>query len=568
MEALVDPTKPCVSVMAPIQSGKTMLLEIASCYIVANLPGPMLWLDRDDDDAKDQSESRLQKLWAECAPVKAQLQANRNKTKLAATHFRNGMSFHCLGAHNKGNLQRRSVRWLIGDETWQWPKGHMAEAEARVTAFGWLGKRFFVSQGGEDDDDTDKKWKSGDQREWLFSCPHCNHEQAFEWHNVSWDTSAKNEDGTWNFADVRASATMRCVNEDCTGDPFPDTQRTRALLNSRARYVAQNPTASGEVTSYHWNALCCSSWGMLVELYLRAKETARSGDITDLKIFYQKRLALPWRENLEEFKLEIKPGEFKLGDAWDGEGAFDASGSIVPFGSMLPGRVALLRLMTVDVQLDHFFYVIRAWAADGSSRLVARGKALTWEDLDAIQAAHGVSSGLVFVDAGHATYEVYRQCGLRGWAALMGDGRAVFAHKIRTGSGRNAKVKIVQRYYAPRRTVVTGGGKTCAMYYWSNLNVKDCLARLRMNQDPSAGPTWEIPADAGDDYLQQMESERRIKVKGKWTWVRIGKRANHLWDCESMQVTGAMMLKLVGREATARAGETESDKEAPGEPES
>ena len=76
-------------------------------------------------------------------------------------HFRNGMTLWVLGAHNKTNLQRRSIRWLVGDETWRWPEGHMAEAEARVTAFGWLGKCLFMSQGGEDDDDTHRRRARG-----------------------------------------------------------------------------------------------------------------------------------------------------------------------------------------------------------------------------------------------------------------------------------------------------------------------------------------------------------------------------------------------------------------------
>ena len=67
------------------------------------------------------------------------------------------MTLWVLGAHNKTNLQRRSIRWLTMDETWRAPTGHMAAAEARVTAFGWLGKCLFMSQGGEEDDDTHRK---------------------------------------------------------------------------------------------------------------------------------------------------------------------------------------------------------------------------------------------------------------------------------------------------------------------------------------------------------------------------------------------------------------------------
>ena len=82
---------------------------------------------------------------------------DRHKKRNTTIHFRNGMTLWVLGAHNKTNLQRRSIRWLIGDETWRWPVGHMAEAEARVTAFGWLGKCLFMSQGAEENDDTHRK---------------------------------------------------------------------------------------------------------------------------------------------------------------------------------------------------------------------------------------------------------------------------------------------------------------------------------------------------------------------------------------------------------------------------
>ena len=47
-----------------------------------------------------------------------------------------------------------------------------------------------------------------------------------------------------------------------------------------------------------------------------------------------------------------------------------------------------------------------------------------------------------------------------------------------------------------------------------------------------------------------MESEHRIKKGGKWLWERIGKRANHALDGETMSVCAAFMLKLIGREAT------------------
>lgn len=97
--------------------------------------------------------------------------------------------------------------------------------------------------------------------------------------------------------------------------------------------------------------------------------------------------------------------------------------------------------------------------------------------------------------------------------------------------------------------MVLGRGQSCSVFYWSNLNIKDTLARLRRNQEPENGPVWQVPDDIDDDYLAQMESEHRIKKNGKWIYEQIGSRPNHYFDCEAEQVVAATMLKIVGREA-------------------
>ncbi len=63
--------------------------------------------------------------------MKSLYPGDRYKLRNTTIHFANGMTLWVAGAYNKSNLQRRSIRWLIGDETWRWPQGHMAKAEAR-----------------------------------------------------------------------------------------------------------------------------------------------------------------------------------------------------------------------------------------------------------------------------------------------------------------------------------------------------------------------------------------------------------------------------------------------------
>lgn len=531
MEAMADPDIRIVSIVAPVQSSKTIGAELCLCYIVANFSGPCLWLSQTDADAKDQAEARLHKLFSECDAVKKLFPADRHKKKTQTVFFSNGMTLWVLGAHAKSNLQSRSIRWLIGDETWQWPSGHMQQAEARVTAFGWLGKCIFLSQGGTENDDTHRKFETTDMREWEFKCPKCGKYQPYKWSNIEWDKNYRDGEGRMDFAKVRSS--VRLVCEFCKHE-IADSDANRKLLNSSAKFVPQNPNAPTTKAGFHWNSLASMSWGELAEMYLRAKESGRRGDMEDLKNFYQKRLALPWGDLEEDFTLDISPSGYRMGDDWESEAAVGTKGAILPPPHENKNRVRL-RFLTVDVQMDHFYAVVRSWACDASSRLVYCAKLQTWEDVEILQNRFGVFPQLVFVDAGYSTFEVYRNCAKHNWTALMGDGRRDFPHRVNG--------KITQRFYSTARHPLVSDRK-CRMHYWSNLGIKDTLARLRSNQNPDEGSTWEVPSDVPEEYLKMLDSEQRVKNGNSWEWRQIGKRPNHYWDCEAMQVCAAYMMKL------------------------
>ena len=538
LDAMVDPAVRQVCVIAAVQASKTLAAEILLCYVIANLPGPTLWLNETDEDAKDQSEARLQKLFDVCEPVRALYPANPHKKRNTTVHFSNGMTLWIAGAHNRTNLQRRSIRWVVADECWQFPTGHMAEAEARVTAFGWLGKCIWLSQGGVEGDDITNKYETTDMRCWSFACPECGHRQFYRWDQVEWSKDSRGEDGFYDFARVRETTSLRC--EACNVY-LPDSDEMRRRLNASGKFVVQNPRAAKEYAGFHWNALATMSWGALAELYLRAKMAARRGDLTLLKGFYNKRLALPWREDADDFRVEITRSGYQMGELWPEEGGIDARGNILSPPFPEGAAIINLRFATVDVQMDHFYILVRSWKPDGSSRLIWCEKVGTWEDIEAAQARWSVHPSLVFIDAGYSSFHVYSKCAQHEWTALIGDQRATFLHRTKAG-------KAIQRFYSPRHKVVLGRGRFCYVHRFGNLPVKDCLARLRRNQNPANGPTWEVPSDAPPEYFEQMESERRIQKGGKWIWERIGSRDNHLFDVEVQQVCAGLMLKLLGSE--------------------
>ena len=142
-----DPETKLLTILASIQSGKSLFARLFTCHIIANAPGPTMVLQATDPEAKDFALRYLRPVWANCPPVKERISLD-DMDRSTTTDF-DRMTLYCRGIWNEANLQRLSLRYTIADECWMSPPGHLAELSARVTAFGWMGKRIFMSQGGK-----------------------------------------------------------------------------------------------------------------------------------------------------------------------------------------------------------------------------------------------------------------------------------------------------------------------------------------------------------------------------------------------------------------------------------
>ena len=443
------------------------------------------------------------------------------------------MTLWVNGANNRKNLQSRSIRYLFGDETWQWERGRMAEAKARTTAFA-RGKCVFFSQAGLDDDDTDRNFRATDRAEWVFRCPRCAAEQPYLWENLRWDAAAKNPDSrTWDMARVRASVRLVCPH---CGNALPYSPATLRALNASARFVAQNPRAPSTHRGFHWNAISTMDWRDLAVQFLSAKAVAHRGDVSELRTFVQQRLALAWKEDAEAEALvetTVNEGRFRLGDAWAAEAFFDAqTAQVVPAGTDWAASAGLprLRFLTADVQEDFFYWTVRAWSADGCSRLLACGMAQSFDELTALRARWDVYPIFTFIDCGFRTPQVLSFCAKNNFTALRGSALNEWNFPGKT-----------RAYFSPRENVACGNGLFARRHFFSNLRMKDILHELRSGRTAA---TWEIPADAPAHYVKQLASERRNNEKE--IWEQIGKLPNHFFDCEVMQICGAVMLALIG----------------------
>lgn len=540
LRALLDPEITTIVVMGAVQMGKSSLLELWSSYIPARAPGPTLLLQDVDDNAQDWQKDRLRPMWEATPETFSKMeQAERNQWK--KTRFQRN-TIWVLGANNKKNLQRRSIRYLGGDEVWLWPKGHLSEALARRTAFIWQGKTLLVSQGGFEGDDFTNLWYQSDRRELTFACLECGFRQPWEWEQIIYPEDAKGGAG-WDIDKVKENCTYECKN--CK-HRYKDSFIVRQELNKTLQYVPMNPGAPKGIVGFHWNSLCAQwglDWGKLAELAIRAKQAFdEHGDETLRIEFKQKRLAMPWAEDPDEGGGEVMPQSYKMLEIWENEGAMvDGKLQDPPItDEHKKSKVfARLRFMSVDCQRKGFYWIVRAWSIDGKSRMVQWGYCDTEEQLRETQLRHEVSPLFVFVDSGDGpnTDATYRMCARYGWNATKGSGQNEFPHRIQTPYG----IKISYRPYQKAK-VIQVGQSSCKLYLYSNLVLKDSLTRLRRSGQHT------YPEDSGDEYRKQMQSEHRTKsANGQPIWLPIGERANHLFDCETMGVLPAIMARLVGR---------------------
>jgi hypothetical protein len=111
------------------------------------------------------------------------------------------------------------------------------------------------------------------------------------------------------------------------------------------------------------------------------------------------------------------------------------------------------------------------------------------------------------------------------------------------------------------------GSKRAKVIYFSNLRIKDTLALLIRRGRHTR------PVDVPDEYVQQMQSERRTVLgNGKAIWERAAvhqsknrsdlglvRKQNHFWDCEVIGLVPALGWKLTGAVLIDDAVEAKTD---------
>jgi hypothetical protein len=503
LEAILSNNYSEVVINAPVGSGKSTMLEIAGTYIVAEKAGPTMFAAQTDPDAQEFFQTGLLPALKNCKLIDNLWPAKQNAIRKDFVQFTH-MPLWCVGA-NMSNLQSKSLDNVFIDEVWMLKAGLLVEARKRThDRFG--SKVVLVSQSGLLNDDFDLAFKQTYQHEFAYKCRGCGEYHKYEFENLKWDCEKVDDKVVWESIEARYECSC--------GEVYKDTTIDRRTMSDSGEYIAgstENPLKSH--IGYHYSALNVwwVEWKKLVIEFLKAVESSKKGNNKFLRQFNQKRLAKPWDEYELLDENPLKLGEYTLSDATQMD----------------------VTIITVDVQKQDLWYVVRTWDRDGNSRLLESGKVLTFAEIANIAEKFNVKNNAVFLDSAYRSEEVksilakYKWLGLNG----RGDNGYTITNK-RTG-------KKFTRLFDMPKTHQTSNGMAVTTYY-SSMGIKDILFILKSGH----GAIWDLPIDVGLEYLNQLNSEIKIiAANGHPTYKKI-KENNHLLDCEAMQVCAAQMHKV------------------------
>jgi hypothetical protein len=515
LEALADPGVHTVTLCWGSQTGKTLTLAVWLAYRIANDPAPALLVMPNADLARSYSETRLTPIFEKCRPVKQLFPQDMDDLKILEMQFAT-MTLSLVGSNSPANLSSRPICLAVLDELDSFAAPSEKDAAAyslaleRTKAFPQR-KHVLTSTPTLNTGDIWINYQAGSQETYHVPCHSCGDFQAMEFGQIRWDETARAEDGKWDMKRVSETAAYYCPKCDAK---WTESHRRKAI--EQGKWVAANNSAETGRRSFR-----LPSWYSPTITFADCakKFLTEKHYLHGLQGWVNGWSAMPWEDQFDDDDLtNIPPGAFGKKQVWETDH---------------------IKLAAIDRQIDEFWFVVRAFARDGSSRLIEEGRRRTIEDVAHTLAELGVKNIHTCIDSGYEAHDTYRLAARYGFIAVKGEDRQYYYIE-----GQAGRMKSVHSSDQP-----TDAG--CRLLLLSSPSCQDLLAWLRRGQ----GPMWEVAHDVSPEYREHMASHRkahRINRKtGKdvYEWIRIKGRQDHLYDCETYLAGLAVWGKVIQAEA-------------------
>jgi hypothetical protein len=372
-------------------------------------------------------------------------------------------------------------------------------------------------KGPSTDDPIYKEWAKGDCREWMCVDPETGNLFEFKMmpgdteRGLLWDKEAKREDGTWDLDRVRESAFF--VTPD--GTRITNDQRMNVVRTGK--WIPTRSNAPSTIRSYRLTSFTLpfksGDFGQIAVAFLEAK---RQGPVA-LKAFLYEYLAEPWVEGEEKTvasELVARNGGYPKGTRF---------AEHEKFADIYIKKPSII-VVTADVQKGYHFQLARQWMANGDSGLIEWGRGFEMEDLLEFERDRH-KADYVYIDGRYRTMEVCQAAAEFQWVPVFGTDRRISYPFQRKDN--------VDPYEGTSRA---GDRSTLIFTYtFQDPIFKQMLHDLMRSNTQQA---WWVHDGIDAEYIKQATSWRL--VEGVWQ-NRPGHPADHLADCEKMQVLAAVI---------------------------
>ena len=390
MDRFTDPLIEKIVLCFGAQLGKTETELNMIGYALDQTSSPAMMVYPTDTIAKFASDKRVQPMIKSVKSISDKFDEN---SKLLELDFNNGNYMVLVGANSPSSLSSRSIKYLFFDEIDKYPAFAGKEADpiklATERTKTFVDKKIvMVSTPTVESGNIWQAFMSANERrQYYVPCPHCGVSQTLKFKQIKWP-----EEHNDNKDMIRDTAYYEC--EHC-GERIYDKHKMEMLRSGEWRAVNESQSKVRSV-SYHLSSIY-SPWVTFGDVAYEFKNS--KGTPATLMNFINSWLAEPWKSSKTKSTQNI---EFTQ--------------SNYPCG-VVPDKAVLL-IASVDVQLDHFWWEVRAYAPGVKSYLIDYGQASTWEDLEEIiinreyPSEYGEPRQVMKagIDSGFRTDEVYQFC--------------------------------------------------------------------------------------------------------------------------------------------------------------
>lgn len=299
MDMAVHPGCYRISLMWGAQVGKTQLALCLQGYSIAHEPRSQMMMQPSQGDLTTWLETKFNPM-VDANPslqnLLAKPRSHEGVNNQRMKSYPGGFLMFAWAGSTK-TMRGRSAPLIVADEV----DGYSGTDEGDEVELLWQRAATFGDQRllleistptikGESK--IEASYDAGDQRRFYVACPHCDHHQALDWHQVTWQ---KDDDGT-HHPDTATYACKHC------GVMWNDGERIAAIRTAEqvgAGWKSSKPFRGH--ASYHLNELysCFRRLRDIIQSFLDKKAKG------DLQSFINVSLAETWEEQGEQAEAHV-----------------------------------------------------------------------------------------------------------------------------------------------------------------------------------------------------------------------------------------------------------------------